>query len=122
MTPKMGFDIMGPLAQRKQAASAEELRAKQGEMFDTQKDLAAQSAESVRLENVLAAERARWAMTPEGKAAIHGKMIGGVWGPPAAAALAVAEDSLKGPPRAPDWLKIYGPGQKPKYDTAPKEK
>ncbi len=117
-------------AATQQAGSAKKVRGEQGKLFrqqgvaaDAAAALSIATAEGVRFENVLKKEQADWALTPEGKMAIHGKMIGGVWGPPAAAALEMLKgnigNSLKGPPRAPNWLEIYPP---PDYNARPKNK
>jgi len=64
--------------------------------------LANTSAQGVANQNVISKEQAEWALTDAGKAAIHGKMVGGgPIGTAAGVALDMGLQSLKGPPRSP---------------------
>lgn len=98
-----------------QAASAKALRKEQGvaataaaEAATSAADLSRSQATGVRLENVIKAEKAAWAITEAGKTAIHGGMVGGgPIGTAAATALDMGLQSLKGPPRMMQNLEIY---------------
>jgi len=73
-------------AAQKQASSAKGLRGIQGEAAAAQRDLTRSQQRGEDYLNVAREEMANWYQTDAGKVALHGKGIGGIWGPPAAAA------------------------------------
>ncbi len=73
-------------ASERQATSAEAIRSEQAAQAVAARGYLESQKRGQDLENIITGEQAKWAATPEGKAAIHGKMIGGIWGPPAAGA------------------------------------
>lgn len=86
-------DFAGGMAAGSQAASAKGLRkvqqgvaTSQTDKFNAEAALARNNAMGVNFENVGKAELAKFYQTEVGKTALHGKAIGGIWGPPAAAA------------------------------------
>lgn len=131
----MGFDKAGQAiaagaqagAGRSQAKSAKGLRKVQEALAreqmraaGAQADLHGATAQGVRLQNIIRQEEASWAMTEAGKAAIHGKMVGGgPIGTGVATAMDMALESLKGPSKT-GPIEIYGPGAKPNYKNYPK--
>jgi len=126
-TPGLGQSV----AAGQQASSARGIRraqaeaaGAQAEAYRAQAGLSNHSAEGVRLENIVKKVQADYARSPAGKIAIHGKMIGGSpFGPAAAATAEMVMESLKGPPRAPEWLTITPSGKtKEYYDKRAKER
>jgi len=113
---KLASDISGARqasAAKKQAKTAGSVRAQQEKLFGeqmraagAQADLHDATAIGVANQNVISGEKAAWAITNAGKAAIHGSMIGGgPMGTGVATALDMALDSLKGPTPYRDYKK-----------------
>lgn len=96
-------------AAKEQAGSARGVRAVQEQTLKSQgRQAEAMAAESAAravglgFDNEINAVRAAWSRTEAGKAAIHGKMVGGgPIGTAAGVALDMAVESLKGPPKSP---------------------
>jgi len=99
----------------KQASSAKKLRSHQGAQAAAQAaaataatDLARSQKIGVDFENIAKSEMAEWYQTEPGKAALHGKGIGGIWGPPAAAAEQLYRNyKVNLPTKKPDFMNVF---------------
>ena len=107
-------DFAGGAAQGSQASSASGIRRAQGgaanaaaEASRAQAALTRTSAEGVRLENIIKKVQADFSQSAAGRLAIHGRMMpASPFGVGAAATAEMVMESLKGPPRTKEWLRI----------------
>jgi len=72
-----------------QAVAAKGVKAAQSRQLGEQTEHVRQQRMGVEYDNVAKRHMAEWYQTPEGKVALQGKGIGGIWGPPAATAVEV---------------------------------